>query len=564
MLSPRHLGMQQLFTSRFSARSLRPLASFALPALCASSLLLGCGGCANHKGPKWHSKGDDVSPYDASKGKPKQSDVVAAPGTGTAEAESQQLADALLPAPNGGVITLDGDTSDWPTDIVAISDEHHLYMRFTIENDQFALQAANESTTILLDTDGNSKTGQLLQPGELSNLGVDMEVVFSPAKADGSQGRGVAMYAIANDGSRTPLSVYDWDFSCVPTHASTWYEARISRTPEGDVPQTLKGLFGTHSVVRGAFALTNTQGALLAWSPAFEVVVPERCTSEARFSNVGIPKKPAGGVRVLSYNVLRGSPKQKPEVYSRILKAIDADVLLVQEWESSGATEMQQWFASNLGELAGSQGSWQSRAVAGEVAQGGGVAVVSRLPITGPLLDGPVMVEGRPMRFIGAVIDSPVGELHVGSTHLKCCGTLNSSEDQQRMAEAQAINAAVKAATNPNATVIIAGDMNLVGGRAPLDALTSGLDVDGSALEAAPARTLGDRSYITWSEDGNNFGPGRLDYVLASDGGSVRIARSFVLNTARLSDATLKSMGVLRTDSAQASDHLPVVVDFVK
>jgi hypothetical protein len=76
-----------------------------------------------------------------------------------------------------------------------------------------------------------------------------------------------------------------------------------------------------------------------------------------------------GGVRVLSYNVLRSSPKQKPEVYARILKAIDADVLLLQEWESSGPADLQQWFGANASTL----GNWQARTVAGEVGQGGGV-----------------------------------------------------------------------------------------------------------------------------------------------------------------------------------------------
>jgi endonuclease/exonuclease/phosphatase family metal-dependent hydrolase len=496
------------------------------------ALLLGCSGCARESGPTWHGQAQ----------------------------EGKAAGAASLP-----VITLDGETSDWPEGIVATADEHHLYLRFTFEgSQQFTLQAADESTVLLLDTDANASTGERLAPSELSELGIDLEVVFSPPRADGSLGRGVALRSVSTDGIRKTLSVYDWDFAAAPTFASDWYEARLSRTPAGDVPEATKGLLGAGTSVRGAFGLTNGQGALLAWSAPFVASMPERCQTSARASNVSIPKKPAGGVRVLSYNVLRGSPKQRPEVYARILKAIDADVLLVQEWESGGATELQQWFATNAGTL----GNWQARAVAGEVGQGGGVAVISRLPITGPLLSGPVEVEGRPMRFIGAEIDSPVGPLHVASTHLKCCGTLGSREDQQRMNEANAINSAVAAATlrlsKPDATVIIAGDMNLVGGKAPLDALVKGLDVDGSSLRIAPTKTLGDRTFTTWSEVGNNFGPGRLDYIVYSDGGSVRSTSSFVLDTSRLSDATLASMGLQRSDTADASDHKPVVVDFVR
>ncbi len=505
------------------------------------ALLLGCSGCASYSGAGWHGKPDTVA--------------------GTGHDHKSSGAAAKDTAPAKPVITLDGDTSEWPEGVVALADEHHLYLRFSFEgSQQFTLQAANESTVLLLDTDGNASTGERLAPSELSELGIDLEVVFSPPRADGTLGRGVALRSVSTDGVRSTLSVYDWDFACAPTFASEWYEARLSRTPVGSVPEAASGLLGTSTSVRGAFGLTNGQGALLAWSPPFAATMPERCQTSARASNMTIPKKPAGGVRVLSYNVLRSSPKQKPEVYARILKAIDADVLLLQEWESSGPADMQQWFGANASTL----GNWQARTVAGEVGQGGGIAVVSRLPITGPLLSGPVLVEGRPMRFVAASIDSPLGTLHVASTHLKCCGTLGSREDQQRMNEALAINAAMRGVASPDATVIIAGDMNLVGGRAPLDTLVNGLDADGSALAIANARTLGDRTYTTWSEAGNNFGPGRLDYIVYSDSGSVRTTNSFVLDTSRLSDATLASLGLQRSDTADASDHKPVVVDFVR
>lgn len=162
---------------------------------------------------------------------------------------------------------------------------------------------------------------------------------------------------------------------------------------------------------------------------------------------------------------------------------------------------------------------------------------------------------------MGALIDSPMGYLAASSVHLKCCGSSGSAEDQARISEAGAINRSLTEAleVEPVAMRVIAGDLNLVGSRPPIDVLRSGLDADGSDLEIADARVLGDQAYHTWREDGNAFTPGRLDYMLVGEGGA-RVVRSFVLDARVLSDAALGAAGLDRSD-ADASDHLPMVVD---
>jgi hypothetical protein len=52
-----------------------------------------------------------------------------------------------------------------------------------------------------------------------------------------------------------------------------------------------------------------------------------------------------------------------------------------------------------------------------------------------------------------------------------------------------------------------------------------------------------------------------MDFVIYTDS-VCSIAHSYVLNTSDMSDADLVASGLQRRDTATASDHLPLVVDF--
>jgi len=193
---------------------------------------------------------------------------------------------------------------------------------------------------------------------------------------------------------------------------------------------------------------------------------------------------------------------------------------------------------------------------------GWGVAIVSKYPMRalGPeTIDDPA--SDHPVRAVGAVVQTPEGDVAVTSVHLKCCGTKSSAEDSQRVIQAELINRAMDAAyADAGAGVrVIAGDFNLVGVRGPLDSMRAGLAPDGSDLSVARTETLGANALYTWWEAGNRFPPGRLDYLLY---GGARAVNAFTLDTARLSDAALARLGLYRDDS-RASDHLPMVVDLI-
>lgn len=498
---------------------------------------------------------------------PATATTTAAPEAPTqiAEEPAATTPPAAAPAPTfidpPGTIVLDGSITDWPSSTVALSTASHAYVRFMVAEQQYTLQAADRTTVIMLDADSDAATGKPVTLGA-QTLGVDIEAQFSPRNDNGKLGRGVAVFAYEPDADAQRLTAYDWDFSCTPTYSSDWYEARISRMPKGPVPCTKKGLLSS-GTSRGAIATLDATGTPDAWSPIF--TIDNQPAAPAPTLDASLPVKPSNAVRVVSYNVLRSSPNAKPQVFQRVLGALQPDVVLVQEWEAQSESELADWFNSML--PLGNGDSWNVAAIADTVQNGGGVAIVSKFPLLSddaprPTVPAGAANAGKPIRAAIALADGPHGPIMFCSTHLKSGGSAGSAEDIRRNEEARALNAIFSAKAPDDAWRIIAGDMNLVGSREPLEALAAAIDNDKSALTPAPTRTLGDATYLTWSESGNAFAPGRLDWLLYSDS-TAKAANAFVLDTARLSDATLARTGLTATDTAEATDHMPVVVDLV-
>ncbi|MFN5944719.1 MAG: endonuclease/exonuclease/phosphatase family protein [Phycisphaerae bacterium] len=476
-------------------------------------------------------------------------------------------APARAPEVLGALVTLDGDVGEWPANVTLASDEHHTYVRFQTTGEPYTLQSAGKTTSIFLDVDNNPATGMRPEGGSAAvrGLGVDLEVAFSWPRTDNQgkrgPGRGVVLFTYDASGNRQPVAREDWDFAAAPTYASNWYEARISRTPAGPVTVPQQGLL-TSGMLAGAVVTRDLDGAITSSGDIFKGKLPDHCMTGARRSNMRVPAKADGAYRVVSYNVLRSAPEAKTDVYSRIFKSLDADVYLFQEWEYTSNEALAAWFTTHVG------GTWYAAGLPGTVRDNRGVAVVSKYPVelATPYLK--VHPEGQRepsnVRFAGVRVDTPGPDIIASSVHLKSAGSNGSPEDVRRIAEARAIVEALDQLENePGTITIIGGDYNLVGSRTPLDVLMTKSDVDGSDKAFADAMTLGDRTYTTWTEAGNLFGPGRLDWLVYSDS-TANAARSFVLDSSRLTDDSLQRAGLELTDTAEASDHLPVVVDLLR
>ncbi len=258
--------------------------------------------------------------------------------------------------------------------------------------------------------------------------------------------------------------------------------------------------------------------------------------------------------RLFVLNTLRNgltNPGRAP-IIGRKLRAAQPDVLLLQEeWQTSpGAAKAA---LDVLYPLEGG-GSWN-------VVKNDGCFVASPLP----LIELPTS-NNRYAAAIVAPVDEPHRAFVAVSVHFKCCGSAGSNEDVQRVEQAREIAtliAALRAAGDDSpvaeyrdAPVVVGGDWNLVGSRAPLDVLTS---PDGADLEPVQLLDLVNRSAVTWVNESSDFSPGRLDLVAVSDDATP--LKSFVLNTRTLPAEAAADLGLEGDDSRRASDHLPLVID---
>jgi endonuclease/exonuclease/phosphatase family metal-dependent hydrolase len=444
-------------------------------------------------------------------------------------------------------IVLDGDIAEWPTNLNVVADSVYLYFRVKIEGENDTLQAMRRPLLARFDLDGNPDTGaRYARPASASDMGVDLEIVFSPRDERAERGFGVAASAVGADGSLRPIPTADLDLRFAPSYASEWYEARLALAALTDAK--LPGRPG--DLGRQVFVLGDGAGGVAGASEPARFRWPSAVRRPGRV-DVEPPAKAPGAIRIMTWNVA-GAAADNPEPFARIIGALAPDILLLQEWDSSPA-EIGAWLAAHVID----DGAWSVVRSAGP-----GVAVVSRSEVRQAL---PARLElpesGRPIRFASAVVETLAGPVLVGSAHLTCCGYAGSEEDRARLLEAMAINDAVRVAVAEAqpAAVVIGGDLNLVGTRTPLDALADGLDVDGSSLETVNAFALGDQVHATWSSPGSIFTPGRLDYVLYSGAGA-EVEQAFVLDTRLLGEGALEALG-LHADDAHASDHRPVLVD---
>jgi endonuclease/exonuclease/phosphatase family metal-dependent hydrolase len=455
-------------------------------------------------------------------------------------------------------IVIDGDTSEWPPTLAAMADEHYLYTRFSVADDQFTLQSAPRSVSLWIDCDANASTGAAVK-GRDGPIGADLQVLFSPGGRSG-----VKLLALDSTGGSRELSKADFDLVFAPTYASSWYELRICRTPGDTSSLPATGLLAPGRL-RGFAGMLGANGLVAAASDTFTVETEETCMGGRRLTAEDLPAAPESGMRVVSWNVELSKPMESPAPFARVIKALKPDVMLMQEWEKGDAAEVDAWFEQHVG------GAWNVRKAPGTMATGGGVLIATRFEVVGGEPRGIECTfrndageqETKPVRFVDATLNTPMGPVQVGSMHLKSRGTKDSVEDRRRMAEARAVNAAFAANASAAAAQrrIMSGDLNLVGSRPPLDILRAGVDADGSDLAPAAAMVHGDLAFYTWQDDKSPFSPGRLDWIVYSDS-NLKEQAAFVLDAARLDESVLTKLGIERGDTA-AADHLPVVLDLV-
>jgi endonuclease/exonuclease/phosphatase family metal-dependent hydrolase len=162
--------------------------------------------------------------------------------------------------------------------------------------------------------------------------------------------------------------------------------------------------------------------------------------------------------------------------------------------------------------------------------------------------------------------------------HLPCC-----ENNEGRRNEIDALMDFIRRTKNgrgeivltENTPIILVGDLNLVGEKQQLETLLTGdiqdtirfgprfsPDWDNSNFADLLPYCTNIPFSFTWFDANRSFSPGRLDFMIYSDS-VIQPVKKFVLFTPALPPDSLIAYNLSVNDALNASDHLPVVADFV-
>ncbi|MDD5555740.1 MAG: endonuclease/exonuclease/phosphatase family protein [bacterium] len=418
-------------------------------------------------------------------------------------------------------------------------DRDTLFIRFETGK-EISLQSGND-IVLYLDTDDSAATGL-----PVGGIGADLSWRFGRRR--GTLHRG--------DSPRT-VNAYEIGLVTAPTVTSSEFEIKFRKEPPAEgIPPLFRS--GTVSWI------LRDEG-----DEAGDVAPDAGRTARARLRR-GRPRRvepgrigreAEGHVRLVTWNVYEDNIFRREEEFARILRALDPDILCLQEIRRHGPDEVRALVTRMLG------GAWH-------LASHIDCFTLSRHPIARTV----------PLRgAVGALIDLPDGrhglDLFVVNAHLG-----SGTKDERRQREADEIVALLRDLKSPGheaalpvgTPMIVTGDLNLVGGAGQLRTLLTGQiadeeafgpsappDWDGTPMADLSPRHIAAAEVYTWVHfHRRGFGPGRLDYVIHTDS-AASAGNRFVLCTASMPDADLDAAGLRRADTATASDHLPVVADFM-
>ena len=455
-------------------------------------------------------------------------------------------------------LVLDGDFSEWDDSRLGVEDpsgdgaaQGVDFGTVQIANDRDYLYltvdlgievALNEERTftIYIDTDGDPSTGI-----KVEDLGV--ELTWDVGRQEG-------VHWV--DGERKNVQTRNLNFRAAPTVDAQRFEIALSLSAEPSEGNPIFIGKPMDIVLRDTSRsdgdrVPDTGAVRFAVDPAAATVEP---ISFERGSGVDI--------RIISYNVERPGFEDDAvhDEFERIFQAVQPDIILLQEQDYAGLarTLIGQW-------LPPGNGTWYMDSLTDKV-------TLSRLPFRE---DWPTSRGQLNERILPNLVDLGEGRsIALFNAHLSCC-----EDEIARQREADSFVSFLReqrfdeGTLDANTPFLMAGDLNLVMKQQPLNTLMGGEivytafgdsmapDWDGTWLsDALPRHSHQGMSY-TWRSDYSYYWPGRLDFGLYTDS-VMTLEKAFVIDTESMDSATLEREGLLKKDTKNASDHLPIVFDF--
>ena len=402
------------------------------------------------------------------------------------------------------------------------------YIYFYIETGKELSIQNSEGLKIYIDADNDYTTGE-----EKNRLGSELIWNFEEKK-----GRFVGS-------STTGIKHPDLDLYIAPTVTSDRFEFLISKS----IKHLGKPVFINKTI---GVALKNSSDRI----PDKNDVIEYKFKNNARNYDKVELNEPAGtDIRLMSYNVLFDNPFKDElyEPFSRIINAVDADIIGFQEIYDHSAQETLEFVSEITNE------EWFTAKAEPDLVVLSKFSIIDVFEIDGSgafLIDLPETL-GEEFLLINA--------------HLKCC-----NNDHIRRKQVNKIMKYISVLKNRNklrpfTPIFIAGDMNFVGDYRQVLTLLEGQleektdervepDWNSTAFTDIYAPVPNMPVKFTWNDPESNYSPGRLDYVIYSDD-VADILNKFVLFTPTIKEDELREHNLFTDDAVQVSDHFPVVVD---
>ena len=391
---------------------------------------------------------------------------------------------------------------------------------------------------IYIDADNNSDTGY-----NINNIGSEYGINFF----------GKFIFDDTNENFVDTLSFYDLNVIPLPTITSDEFEIAINRSLFSDtIAISIKELIGND--------LMPDSGEI------FTYTFDNSISSDVQV--IDYVKNEPTNLRIMTYNVFSNGLKNNNRIdeHRRIFASSNADIITLQECGDTDYNDVLEFLNTsyenypfiypdlNSGNLTISKfPSIQSWQVANK--------------IDAELIDLPDSIYSKDILIING--------------HPPCCGNNQGRQENfdaliQFIHDAKTLGGVIDLPINT--PISFSGDMNLVGYSEQYYTIVNGTikdtaifgnggfpDWDNSSLRDQVSYFNEKKFAYTWDKSNpsaGDFPPGRLDFIFFTNS-VMSCDKSFVISTEHMSPYFLENNNLFWNDTKDASDHFPVVADFV-
>jgi len=456
-------------------------------------------------------------------------------------------------------IKIDGFFDDWSTDMNTYIDDpfdsegiellefsvchdnEYLYVKITLDTEiDLTDEYLNPSKLMInIDADNNPATGYYT-----NNIGSEYGINFFDK----------FIFDDTNFPIVDTLSLYDLNIIPLPTYTSNEFEIAINRSLFSEtIAISIKENIGNDKMPDSG--------------DIFNYVFEEICAEEVD-QFIDFEKTDSLYLRLFNYNVFSNGlvNNNRVDAHRRILESANADIITYQECGNTTYNDV--------------------------------LAFLNTSPIYYPYIypdlnSGNLTISRYPSlqswqvsnKIDAELIDLPDNiystDILILNGHPPCCNNNQGRQENfdaliQFIIDAKTIGGVIDLPINT--PISFSGDMNLVGYAEQYYTIINGTisdtetfgpggfpDWDDTPLEDQYCYFNEKNLAYTWDKSTpsvGDFPPGRLDFVFFTNS-VMSVDKSFIISTEHMSQALLNDNNLLWNDTKEASDHLPIIVDFI-